>query len=164
MPPTCYDKAVQLLGSRPHFRRELQAKLAQRGFPSEETDAVLDRLTTQGYLDDRKTAVAFVEKRLERGAEGKLRLKAELVKRGAPSEAISEAFEALAVLAPDDDRAPAREAAERWFRLHPRGPREDTAALARHLARKGFSRRAIVAALNERPGQEGLDLDEVEES
>ena len=37
-------------------------------------------------------------------------------------------------------------------------------ALARHLARKGFTRRAIVAALNERPGQEGLDLDGIEES
>ncbi len=157
MPPTCYDKAVQLLGSRPHFRRELQAKLAQRGFPTDETDAVLDRLTAQGYLDDRKTALAFVEKRLERGAEGKLRLRAELEKRGAPSEAVSEA---LAALAPDDDRAPAREAAERWFRLHPRG---EAAALARHLARKGFTRRAIVAALNERPGQEGFDLDEIEE-
>lgn len=158
MPPTCYDKAVQLLGSRPHFRRELQAKLAQRGFPSEEIQDALDRLTALGYLDDAKTAVSFVEQRLARGAEGKVRLKAELEKRGATSEAISGA---LAALAPDDDREPAREAAERWARLHPRG---DGAALARHLARKGFTRRAIVAALNERPGQEDLDLDGIEES
>jgi len=137
---TCYQKAVQLLGSRPHFRRELQAKLAQRKFPSEEIEETLDRLTGQGYLDDRKTAVAFVEHRLEHKAEGRLRLRAELEKRGAPADAIEEALAAV----PEDDAEPTREAAERWRRLHPRGK---PAALAQHLARKGFSRRAIFAVL-----------------
>jgi regulatory protein len=137
---SAYQKAVQLLGSRPHFRRELQAKLAQRKFPAEEIEEALDRLTGQGYLDDRRTAAAFVEHRLESKAEGRLRLRAELEKRGAPAEAIDDA---LAVV-PEDDLEPAREAAERWQRLHPRG---EPAALARHLARKGFSRRAIFAVL-----------------
>ncbi len=137
---SAYQKAVQLLGSRPHFRRELQAKLAQRGFPSEEIEEALDRLTGQGYLDDRKTAVAFVEHRLSRNNEGRLRLRAELEKRGAPPDAVEEALTAV----PEDDLEPAREAAERWQRLHPRG---EPAALARHLARKGFSRRAIFAVL-----------------
>jgi len=140
MPPAAYQKAVQLLGSRPHFRRELQAKLAQRNYPAEEIEAALDRLVEQGYLDDSKTAVAFVEQRLSRSSEGRLRLRAELEKRGAPAEAIEEAVAAV----PEDDVEPAREAAERWQRLHPRG---EPAALARHLARKGFSRRAIFAVL-----------------
>jgi len=137
---SAYQKAVQLLGSRPHFRRELQAKLAQRNYPAEEIEEALDRLTGQGYLDDRKTAVAFVEQRLSRSSEGRLRLRAELEKRGAPAEAIEEALAAV----PEDDVEPAREAAERWQRLHPRG---EPAALARHLARKGFSHRAIFAVL-----------------
>lgn len=151
---SCYDKAVQLLGSRPHFRRELQAKLAKRGFPEEEIGEALDRLTDQGYLDDAKTAASFVEHRLERNAEGRLRLKAELEKRGAPSAAIESALAGL----PDDDLEPAREAAERWARLHPRGK---GASLAQHLARKGFSRRAIFAVLTER--REDLDLDGLED-
>lgn len=137
---TAYQKAVQLLGSRPHFRRELQAKLAQRNYPAEEIEAALDRLAEQGYLDDFKTAAGFVEQRLSRSSEGRLRLRAELEKRGAPAEAIAEAVAAV----PEDDVEPAREAAERWQRLHPRG---EPAALARHLARKGFSRRAIFALL-----------------
>jgi len=140
MPSTAYQKAVQLLGSRPHFRRELQAKLAQRGFPSEEIEEALDRLTGQGYLDDRKTAAAFVEHRLESKAEGRLRLRAELEKRGAPPDAVEDALAAV----PEDDLEPTPEAAERWRRLHPRGK---PAALAQHLARKGFSRRAIFAVL-----------------
>ena len=141
---TAYQKAVQLLGSRPHFRRELQAKLAQRGFPPEEIEEALDRLTEQGYLNDSRTAAGFVEHRLEKTSEGRLRLRAELEKRGAPPQAIQDALAAV----PEDDMEPAREAAERWRRLHPRG---EPAALARHLARKGFSRRAIFALLNMDP-------------
>lgn len=155
---TCYGKAVQLLASRPHFRRELQAKLAKRDFSSEEISEALDRLAQQGYLDDAKTAVSFVEQRLSRGSEGRLRLKAELEKRGAPREAIDAA---LATLVPEDDLEPAREAAERWARLHPRGK---PASLAQHLARKGFSRRAIFAVLRQRPGGENVeDGDDIEE-
>lgn len=137
---SAYQKAVQLLGSRPHFRRELQAKLAQRGFPPEEIEEALDRLAEQGYLNDSKAAAGFVEQRLSRNAEGRARLRAELEKRGAPADAIDDALAAL----PEDDLEAAREAAERWQRLHPRG---EPAALARHLARKGFSRRAIFALL-----------------
>jgi regulatory protein len=151
---SAYDKAVQLLGSRPHFRRELQAKLAQRGFPAEEIEEALDRLAAQGYLDDAKTAAGFVEQRLARNAEGRLRLKAELEKRGAAPEAIESALADL----PDDDLEPARDAAERWARLHPRGK---GSSLAQHLARKGFSRRAIFAVLTER--REDLDLDGIED-
>lgn len=152
MPPSsCYDKAVQLLASRPHFRAELAAKLSRRGFPPEEIEAALDRLTEQGFLDDRAAAVGFVEGRAGKG-EGRARVRAELQKRGASEEAVQEALSGL----PDDDLPAAQEAAERWAR---RGG-DDPAALARHLGRKGFSRRAIVAVLKERPGGPEIDLGE----
>jgi len=150
MPPSCYDKSVQLLAARPHFRQELAAKLQQRGFPGEEIATALDRLTEQGYLDDRAAARSFVESRSGRG-EGRARLRAELSRRGAPDEI---AEEALAELTPEDDLPAARAAAERWERQGGRDPR----ALARHLDRKGFSRRAIVAVLTARGN--GLDSDD----
>ena len=143
-----YDKAVQLLAARPHFRRELEAKLRQRGFPSGEIEEALDRLTDQGYLDDRAAARSFVEGRAARG-EGRARLRAELAKRGAPEEAIEEA---LSERTDEDDLPRAREAAEVWRRRGGTDPR----ALARHLDRKGFSRRAIVAVL---AGQSNGELD-----
>lgn len=152
MPPSsCYHKAVQLLAIRPHFRAELQGKLAKRGFPPEEIEAALDRLTQEGYLDDKAAAAGFVEGRGGKG-EGRTRLRAELAKRGASGEAVEEALAAL----PDDDLPAAREAASRWAR----GGKTDPAALARHLAAKGFSRRAIVAVLKERPGGQEIDLGE----
>src|SRR6185436_1500892 len=137
---TAYTHAVRLLAPRPHFRAELEAKLAQRGYPAEEIAAALDRLATEGYLDDVRTARDFVAHRLERQAEGRLRLEAELVRRGAPREAIASALAQV----PEDDLEAAREAAEKWGR----GRKPDPAALARHLARKGFSRRAIFAVSN----------------
>jgi regulatory protein len=148
---TGYDKAVQLLAARPHFRRELEAKLRQRGFPAEEIEEALRRLTEQGYLDDGAAARSFVEARLAKG-EGRTRLKAELAKRGAPEEAIEAA---LAELTPEDDLPAAREAAGEWTRRGGRDPR----ALVRHLDRKGFSRRAIVAILTDKSDSE-LDIED----
>jgi regulatory protein len=149
-PPTPYQKALQLLATRAHFRRELQAKLAQRGYPAEEIAAALERLTEQKYLDDRATARVFVEARRERTSEGRSRLRAELLKRGAPEDAVAAA---LAELTPEDDLPAAREAAESWRRKGGVDPR----ALARHLERKGFSRRAIVSVLNGELDDLGID-------
>jgi regulatory protein len=152
MPPSCYDKAVQLLALRPHFRRELEGKLARRGYPPEEVEATLERLGRQGYLNETETARSFVAGRQARGGEGRSRLKAELVKRGAAGEAIESALEDLT---PEDDLAAAREAAAKWAR----GGKRDPAALARHLQRKGFPPRAIVSVLREMPeGEEAADL------
>jgi regulatory protein len=152
---TAYEKAVQLLAARPHFRQELAGKLAARGLPLGEIAAALDRLTAEGYLDDRAAAESLIRARLSRGPEGRVRLAAELARRGASPEA---AEAALAALLPEDDLAAAREAAARWAERGGGAP----AALARHLARKGFSRRAIVDLLREvgsEAAAEGLDDD-----
>jgi len=138
---TCYDKAVELLARAPHFREQLGAKLSQRGYEREDVEATLDRLAEQGYLNDREAASGFVAARRSRGAEGKARLKAELARRGAAPEAIVAALADV----PDDDTAAARAAAERWLA---RGGKSRS-SLARHLDRKGFSRRAIVTLLGE---------------
>jgi len=137
--PSCDDKAAELLARRPHFRAQLEAKLAGRGYPDDEVTATLDRLERRGWLDDRRTAAEFVERRLARGPLGRRRLAAELVRRGAPSEAVSAALDRV----PADDRAAARAAAARW-----RG-RGGPAALARHLDRLGFGGAAIRAALED---------------
>jgi regulatory protein len=162
--PSAYARAVRLLGARTHFRRELEAKLTARGYPAEEVDAALGRLAREGYLDDRRAAAELVASRLSRGALGRRRLAAELARRGADSAAAATALAEL----PDDDLAAARDAAARWVRGRG-GSREAEeggepdprrlAALARHLDRKGFSRRAIVTVLKDRGGEAG-DLED----
>jgi SOS response regulatory protein OraA/RecX len=135
---------VQLLAVRPHFRRELGRKLATRGFPAEEIEAALDRLVGLRYLDDAKAAADFVAHRQGRN-EGRHRLQAELQRRGADPEAIAQALADL----PDDDLPQAREAARQWTARRSAGGKNAAAALARHLERRGFTRRAIFAVLTE---------------
>ena len=92
-------------------------------------------------------------RRLMANLEQSLRLHprpAYVLKRGAPEEAIDAA---LAELTPEDDLPAAREAAERWRLKGGVDPR----ALARHLERKGFSRRAIVSVLNGELDDLGID-------
>jgi len=150
--PPAYEQAVRLLGTRPHFRRELEQKLAARAYEESEVTPALDRLAGAGYLDDLATARSFVAQRLARGAEGKLKLKAELERRGASSAAVTAAL----IEIPDDDLEAARQAAAKWSR---RG-KSDPAALARHLAAKGFSRRAIGVVVRELgAGGEDFELD-----
>jgi regulatory protein len=158
-PPSAYAKAVQLLAGRAHFRAELATKLARRGYPAEEIEAALDRLTREGYLDDRQTAMEFTAARLAKGDEGRRRLRAELARRGVGSEA---AEEAVTALAPEDDLPAARAAAARKIGRRAGGPlsQPELASLARHLERKGFSRRAIVAVLKEQPGGTSWSTDE----
>lgn len=151
---TALEKAVQLLAARPHFRRELAAKLAQRGFPAEEVAAALDRLEADGYLDDRKHAEDFVALRMERRNEGPGRLRAELERRGVDPELAAEIVRRQAPR--EDEAAAAREAAEAWRRRH-RSSTSPEGALARHLARKGFSPRVIFTLL--RDGRETEDWD-----
>jgi regulatory protein len=166
-PPTCYGKAVQLLALRAHFRAELETKLARRGYPEDEIAAALDRLTGEGYLDDRRTATEFIAARIQGSGEGRRRLRSELARRGVDAEV---AEEAVADLTPEDDLPAAREAARRWAsRRSLAAPAAgklssaEGASLARHLERKGFSHRAIFALLKEGPGpDEGTESEENE--
>jgi regulatory protein len=146
--PSCYDRACRLLALRPHFRSELAGKLARRGFPPSEIDPALDRLEREGYLDDAAAARGLIASRLARGAEGRARLRAELERRGASPAAVAAALAEL----PEDDLPAARQAAARCRA-------RTAAALARHLERKGFSRRAIFAVLKEHPAGAGLPED-----
>lgn len=140
MPSDCHRKALDLLALRAHFRRELEAKLRKRGFEEAEIDGCLERLASEGWLDDHAAAIAFAEGPLRRKGYGPRRMLAELSRRGADESAAEDAVRAAF---PDGDIEAALQAAVAWRARR----REDRKALARHLERKGFSGAAIHAAL-----------------
>jgi regulatory protein len=135
----------------------LAQKLAQRRFPGSEIEAALDRLAAQGYLDDRANARRFVELRAAERGEGRARLRGELLRRGVAAEI---ADQVLGELLPEDDRAAAAEAARRYTAQRASKGAGAADALARHLSRKGFSRRAILAVLRELP--DGPEIDDAD--
>lgn len=154
---SCFEKAVELLGRRAHFRRELELKLARRGYALDEVKATLDRLQDLKYIDDEKTAGSFVEARAERAPAGKPLLKNELVRRGAARTVVAGALEGL------DEAAAAKEAAERFLRRRqrPSETEEDRQkALLRHLASRGFPGHLVRKVMDEL----GSELDVVEEA
>lgn len=149
-PDPTLAKAGALLARRPHFRRELEAKLGARGFSAASVARACDRLEQEGYLDDLECARGLVAGALRRKGYGPLRVRAELARRGAAEEVI----EAVAgPLFGEAEEELVRDVAERWLARHltEQGARdgEQGARLARHLERKGFTRGAVRRALDE---------------
>jgi regulatory protein len=146
--PSCEEQALRLLGSRAHFRRELQQKLARRGYGAGEIETTLERLAAAGHLDDAALARDEAARLATRKGLARRGVAAELRRKGAAAEAVDRA---LGATAGEDESAPARAAAERWLRTHAL----DAAALGRHLARKGYGQGVIFRTLNElAPGAE----------
>jgi regulatory protein len=141
---TAYRKALELLARRDHFRAEIRAKLVARRFPEGEIEAALDRLESDGYIDDRRTARQLADSRLNGEPLGRRRLTAELVRRGVANDIVAQVVEELL---PSDDRSAAREAARQWLDRH--GGSGHPAALARYLDRRGFTPPAIWAVLED---------------
>ncbi len=141
-----FEKALELLAVREHFRAELEEKLVRRGFEQPEIETALERCERLGYLDDRRAAERFVEVHVVRKGWGRRRIEQELRRRGAPADVVAEAaaiprkteLDALEVAL---RRAGAR-ARPGWWRL----PRE-RARMVSSLLRRGFdaedARRAV---------------------
>lgn len=137
-------QATKLLARRTHFERELQAKLAQRGYERDEIDDALGKLRERRYLDDAEAARQFVEGKLRKGGFGRNLLRAELVSRGVDDSVVEEV---LGELTEGDDLDEAREEAERWTGRRSKPP--EPAAVARRLERRGFSARSIATVVRE---------------
>jgi len=138
----CYEKGLDLLARRAHFRLELEQKLRSRGFEGEIIEGTLGRLSELGYLDEQATAEHYVAGRLRRGRLGPRRLEAELRQRGVDDD-IARRVVSAQVSSQGDEDTLIREAADRWLRS--KGHRAAPAALARHLERAGFAARLVLA-------------------
>ena len=131
--PTCYNKALDLLSRRAHFRRELKLKLGKRGYGEEDIESTLERLEERNFLNDANLAQEYVRSRVARRPMGRLLLASELRERGVDDVSTDRA---LAEITPEREAELAQAAAQKWRRTR----RGTPAALARHLASRGFSR------------------------
>ena len=100
------EVALTLLDRSRKTRRELERRLADKGFPAAVATAALDRLAQVGLVDDVEYARAFVRSKLARSTVGLRVLENQLRARG-----ISDADRAQALA--DLDAEAAREQADR---------------------------------------------------
>ena len=82
--------ALKLLGLRSHSQKELEQKLLRKGYTGESIEPVLEKLTLQGVLDDLVFGMEVIKSRSRRKPAGKLKMRAELRKKGVPENFISD--------------------------------------------------------------------------
>ncbi len=148
---------LRALTGAPKTRQQLADLLAGRGIPDEAAEAVLDRFTEVGLIDDAAFARAWVSSRQAGRGLARRALSAELRAKGVDAEV---AAVAVGAVDEDDERAAARRLVDRKV---PGMRRLDRATASRRLiamlARKGYGGGLAAAVV-----REALDADPDDDS
>ena len=105
MAQTPYNRALDLLSARPYTVRQLRRKLIQREVPSEEADAVVERLLGAGLLDDTRYALAFARSKLLNQGASARRIGQDLARKGVSADISKQAIAEVLVDEEVDTRA-----------------------------------------------------------
>jgi regulatory protein len=154
--PSALDFALARLARRAHSEGELAAKMERAGYAASDIEKALGRLREWRYVDDSLFAANFARSAVERKNWGPERVRRALRKLGLGDEEIRKA---LSTAFPDGERAPLRQALERFrSRDHrERTPAERKARAYRHLLARGFSPGETMEALREEDTTEDID-------
>ena len=87
-PERAYQYALKLLAARDYTVAKLKAKLCDREFAEADAETAMQRLTAEGWLNDRRFAERFAESALSTGRFFGPRLRLEMRRRGVPAELI----------------------------------------------------------------------------
>ncbi len=121
----------------PRSRAELARTLHRRGCDDEVAEAVLDRMTEVGLVDDAAYAEMFVQSRRRTKGLSDAALRMELREKGVDDQL---AAEAIGRADPSTERARAEELVERKLRtMAGLDPQVQARRLAAMLARRGYS-------------------------
>ncbi|MDD2499935.1 MAG: regulatory protein RecX [Geobacter sp.] len=109
----CYLAALRLLTGQDYTCAALRRKLQMKRFSAEEAHQAVERLTSEGYLQDQRYAERFVAAARQNGRYVGYRLRQELRRRGVEADLIDHVL----LDAPDDgdDLMRARELIERRY-------------------------------------------------
>jgi regulatory protein len=139
-----YERTLNFLSYRPRSEAEVRRRMRQKNEEDEVIEAVVERLTRAGMLNEREFARYWVENRLQFNPRGIRALNHELRGKGVPASIIADTLAGL------DEEATARQALEAGRRrlAHP-DPRVFRRRLEAYLARRGFSYEVIVPLVEE---------------
>ena len=141
-----YEAALSALDYCNRSRKEVAAALRRRGYVQPCVDAVIDRLTENRILDDRRYAERLAELQSKKPV-GVYAFKRKLRAKGISEE---DAGEALSAFDDGQQQAAALEAAGRLYKKYADlSRREGRAKLSQALARRGFGWDAIESAIDQ---------------
>jgi regulatory protein len=149
---------LRLLTISPRTRAQLAQAMHRGGVPDEAAEAVLNRFTDAGLIDDAAFARAWVESRHHSRGLSKRSLSAELRRHGVDNDEIRDAVD---VLDPEQEVATARRLVERKLASsRNRPPEARVRQAAGMLARKGYPPGLAFRLIREVMQEEGAELDE----
>ena len=157
--PPALHKAVELLAQQEHSTAKLREKLQRRGYPAEEIEAALTRLTEKHYLDDAAACQREFQYFYEGSALSLRQICQKLLQRGFPSALVT-------ACVPEDTAEREKGVAQKCLaqKFRTATPREKMKVF---LYRRGFSyttcEQAAEAFLAEHPdwnAEEAHDFDE----
>jgi regulatory protein len=136
---TPYNTALDLLAARAYSVADLRRKLLRKEFSTDEVEQAIERLLSNGLLDDQKYAVAFARQKLTSGGAARRRIKQELWRKGIAGAAADAAVDSVM----EDEDFDAEVAIERVARkkLASLGDLDDMVRRRRlygFLARRGY--------------------------
>ncbi|HVF40690.1 MAG TPA: regulatory protein RecX [Gemmatimonadaceae bacterium] len=148
MAASAYEYALNLLTARSYSIRNLRRKLVQKEYPSEQVNAVIERLIANGLLNDDRYAEQFVRGRLLGPGASRLRLKQQLYQRGIKGDVAESAIARVMADEPVDVEAMVLRAARK--KIASMGDLEPLVVRRRlyaHLARAGYNPDEIRSAM-----------------
>lgn len=114
---------------------DIARKLRAKNMPEQEVQSVIDELKRRGFVDERRFAASFARDKVRFAGWGRLKIRTALAARRIPTQAISEAMEAIE---PDDYRQALLRAARAKAASLNLSDYDDRSKLCRHLLSRGF--------------------------
>jgi regulatory protein len=153
------ESAFRFLSIRARSRKELRARLKEKGFDNHVVNRVIDYLRERGYLDDASFAVQWARNLAVNRLFGNRRIEMSLREKGIPAELIGEAI-AGAREEISEKKAIGRLIAKKGNGRNVTDPKE-LRRLGRNLVGKGFPP-GLVFEILKRAGEESSRNDESE--
>ena len=143
-----YDRALTFLEKCDRTEREVFVRLTGAGFSEDAVTAALEQLRDAGLVNDADYAARYLEALASKG-RGRLRIAAEMRRKGLPEELVRETLEDG--LSTEDERAMAKAAARRFRAEIPEGTnaRKAERKVSGRLTSLGFTYEDIGIALRE---------------
>lgn len=143
----CKQAAIRFLARRMRSIREVEQKLAEKGFEPAAIAATVQFLAGYGMVDDREFARSFVNDQLLRRPLGRRRLSAELRRKGLAKDEIEETLSQA--IGDHDELSHALAAAEKKApSIRHDDPRKWDRTMASFLAGRGFGWDVVEKVLN----------------
>ncbi len=131
---SAYQQALQFLNYRQRSQAEVRKNLQSHQIPEEIIASVLERLQSNGLVNDQNFAQNWVENRIEFHPRGKRALAMELRQRGLEDEAINQAIEQV-----DEEQLAYQAAVKQLRKIDSNEWQEFRRKLSNFLLRRGFN-------------------------